>query len=120
MILDKMLARLIISQMIETIKNKILPPLTPNHIPKPEEIDMITPTIKYGEVRYSSSALFPALQIKGKKEISICNTASHSVIKALTPPNINTTSDILIILAKSLSNVFSFAKVSLYFSCKTR
>ena len=66
-----MLVRLMSSQMIETTKNKILPPLTPNQIPKPEAIDMITPTMKYGEVRYSSSAIFPASQIKGKKEISI-------------------------------------------------
>ena len=57
--------------MIEIIKNRILPPWTPNQIPIAEAIDIITPTMKYGEVKYSSSAILPASQIKGKNATKI-------------------------------------------------
>lgn len=61
----KTLTRLAISQIIETIKKRNFPPFAPNHIPKPEAMDIITPTMKYGDVRYSSSATLLASHIKG-------------------------------------------------------
>jgi hypothetical protein len=48
---NNILARLITSQTIETIKNSTLPPLAPIHIPQADASDIITPTMKYGEVR---------------------------------------------------------------------
>lgn len=49
--LAKILARLITSQIIDTIKNRTLPPLAPIHIPQADASDIIMPTMKYGEVR---------------------------------------------------------------------
>lgn len=43
---ESILARLIISQIIEITKNSNLPPLAPNQMPKAEAIDIITPVMK--------------------------------------------------------------------------
>lgn len=48
---ESILARLITSQTIDTIKNRTLPPLAPIHIPQADASDIIMPTMKYGEVR---------------------------------------------------------------------
>jgi len=61
------LTKLASAPMMDTTRYSILPPRTPNHIPKLDAIAIITPVIKYGEVRYSSIAYSRHPQIKGKK-----------------------------------------------------
>ena len=46
-----MLTALATSQIIETIKNNVFPFFLPNQIPNPEAIVIITPVMKYGDVK---------------------------------------------------------------------